>query len=292
MKNITVSLIILISIFLTSCGGEGTTSGPFSGKIDFTAGAMGINTNGSITIDATQKKITYRLDALQQMMGMDIVTMMDLKNMVSYSISPSKKIYTKQDIPMDEVSGDMPSDKEMEKAKEELFSHLKSTGNTETINGYTCEEYEITKEIEGLESGTIWFSKSLLDRLSPIWSDIPELKEIDFEDFMLGFPMKGSGMTAMGGGQFEITKITEGEEGLDDLSLDDYTELDQEEFMAKVMEGTALGNMFGGLDDMEESLDDYSDFEEEMEAAMDEIDFDEEELEKAIQEALEEVEGM
>ena len=216
MKTISTTFILLISIFFIGCGGEGTTSGPFTGKIEFTAGAMGMNTNGSITVDAVEKKITYRLDAMQQLMGMDIVTMMDLKNMVTYSISPTHKIYSKQAIPMDEVSGNMPSDKDMEKAKEELFSHLKSTGNTETINGYTCEEYEITKEIEGLKSGTIWFSKSLLDRLSPIWSDIPELKEIDFEDLMLGFPMRGDGMTIMGGGKFEITKITEGDEGLSD----------------------------------------------------------------------------
>jgi len=294
MKTITTTFILLLSIIFVGCGGEGNSSDPFSGKIEFTAGAMGINTNGSITVDANEKIITYRLDAMKELMGMDIVTMVDMKNKFSYSISPEHKIYSKQSFSMDDVGGDMPTESDIEEAEEELFSHLKKTGNTEDINGYTCDEYELTGEVEGLQSGTIWFSKGLLERLKPLWSDISELEGIGLDKILLGFPMKAEGATPMGSGKFEITKITEGSEGLSDLNLDDYEELDQDAFMEKIMEGSSFGNIFGGLNDLEESVDEYgedfSEFEDVMEDAMEGI--SEEEMEKAIQEAMEELENL
>lgn len=254
MKKIVGVVALMSVIVLTSCSGSvDSDTSPFVGKIEFKANGMGMKTNGSITIDAENERMTYRMDAFEKMMGMDMAMMVDMKEKKSYTICPSKGIYMEAPLEMDDVKKELPNKKEVEEMKNEFFSKLKKTGKQEVINGFTCDEYELTEEVEGVESGTVWVSATILDRMTGNLSMMPELKKMGADELMIGFPMKGSfkamGMTS----SFEVTKITEGKDALDDFDLSKMKKMDEDAFRDKMMENSSIGNMMNGLKDLKES---------------------------------------
>ena len=252
IKNILA--LCAAALLLTNCRGPDSDTSPFVGQVEFTAKVMGVESGGTMTIDAEDQKITYRVDALKDFLGMDMVVMLDLKEMMSYSISPKDKIYTKVKIDRKDMKGELPSKKEIDEMRKEIFSKLKATGKEQTISGYTCEEHEIIEKIEGVEDTKIWFSKSFLDRISPMWYAFSEIKELDIDDMLIGFPMKAEGK----GFTFEVTKITEGKEATNDLDLSGYKELNKMEFMMKIMKDSPMGDMldqFEGIEGITEQLE-------------------------------------
>jgi len=281
MKKIAGIFAVAFAALLTSCGGaDSEATSPFVGKIDFKASGMGMNTTGSLTMDAENQRMTYRIDAIEQFMGMDVAMMVDMKNNMTYTISPSKGIYMESAIEKDEMKGELPSKKDVEEMKEEFFSKLEKTGNTKEINGLTCEEYKLKEKVEELESATIWVNKNMLDRMTMNFEMMDELKKLGAEELMIGFPMMAS-FTADGKtGSFEVTKITEGEDALTDFNLSKMKKMSQMEFSMKLMEGMDLNGLMGeieeetgGFDELEESLKD-----------LDEMDIDLKDLEKMMEE--------
>jgi hypothetical protein len=259
MKKIGGIVALISAIVLTSCDGSADSdTSPFVGKIEFKANGMGMKTNGSLAMDAENERMTFRMDAYEKMLGADMAMMVDMKKKMSYKICPSKGIYTESPLEMDDVKEELPNKKEVEEMKKEFFSKLKKTGKQEVINGFTCDEYELTEEVEGVESGTVWVSVSMLDRMTANLSMMPELKKMGLEELMIGLPMKGSfkamGMTS----SFEVTKITEGKDALEDFDLSKMKKMDEDAFMEEMMEGSSMSDIMNNLKDIEESgaLDD------------------------------------
>lgn len=264
MKKITKLLLLCTTaLLLVNCGGtelDAKNNTPFVGKIEFSAKVMGVQTGGTMTIDAGEQKVTYRIDAIKEMLGMDMVMMIDLKEMVAYSVSPKDKIYTKMDLDREDMKGELPSQKDIEEIRKEFFSKLKATGKEQTISGYTCEEYEVVGDLDGVDEGKIWVSKSFFDRIAPMWDSFSEIKELDIDDMLIGFPMKAEGKAEGKSFTFEVNKITEGKAAIADLNLTGYKELSKMKFMMKIMNDGPLdmdGLMDGleGLDGLTENLE-------------------------------------
>ncbi|MFK7784483.1 MAG: DUF4412 domain-containing protein [Crocinitomicaceae bacterium] len=251
MKKIAGIFALAFAAILTSCGGADSDTSPFVGKIEFKANMMGMNSNGSVTMDAENQRMTYRLDALEQFMGMDMAMMVDMKNNMTYTISPSKGVYMENPIEKDDMKGELPSKEEVEEMKKELFSKLKKTGNTKEINGLTCDEYELTEKVEDVENATIWVSKTMLERMTGNLEMMDELKKLGAEEMMIGFPMKGSFTVDGNTGTFEVTKITEGESALTDFDLSKMKKLSTVEFGKEMMSSSAIGDMMDGFKDMD-----------------------------------------
>jgi hypothetical protein len=293
MKKITTIVAIAFAAVLTSCGGADSDTSPFVGKIEFKANAMGMNTKGSVTMDAENQRMTYRMDALEQMIGMDMAMMVDMKNNMTYTISPSQGIYMETPIEKDDMKGELPSKKEVEEMKEEFFSKLKKTGNTKEINGLTCEEYELTEKVEDLDKATIWVSKTMLDRMMMNFEMMDELKELGMDEMMIGLPMQGSFTVDGQTGSFEVTKITEGESALTDFDLSKMKKMSPIEFSKEMMKSSNFGDMIDGLedmqaegmfDDLEGSMKDIEGGMEEFEKEMEKLkDMDTEDLEKMME---------
>ena len=247
------------AVVLTSCGGSGDSdTSPFVGKIEFKANGMGMSTNGSVTMDAENERMTYRIDALEKMMGMDMAMMIDMKNNMTYTICASKGVYMETPMEKDDLKKDLPSKADVEEMKKEFFSKLKKTGKQEVLNGLTCDEYVLKEKTEGVESATVWVSKTMLDRMTANWSMMAEMKKLGADELMIGFPMKGSFKADGQTGSFEVTKITEGKDALTDFDLSKMKKLDQGEFYKKMMGGLNIGDMVDSFEDMEEKgiLDD------------------------------------
>lgn len=251
MKKIAGIVALLFAAVLTSCGGADSDTSPFVGKIEFKANGMGMSTDGSVTMDAENQRMTYRIDALEKFMGMDMAMMVDMKNNKTYTICASKGIYMETEMEKDEMKGELPSKKEVEEMKKEFFSKLKKTGKTEEIGGLTCEEYELKEKVEDVESATIWVNKNMLNRMTANLEMMDELKKLGMEEMMIGFPMKGSVTSDGKTGSFEVTNIIEGEDALTDFDLSKMKKLSQADFSKKMMEGSAIGDMMEGFKDME-----------------------------------------
>lgn len=288
MKKIVGIVALMSAIVLTSCGGSADSdTSPFVGKIEFKANGMGMSTNGSLTMDAENERMTYRIDALEKFMGMDVAMMIDMKNDMTYTICSSKGIYMETPMEKDDMKKDLPSKEEVSKMKEEFFSKLKKTGKQEVLNGLTCDEYELKEETEGVESATIWVSKTMLDRMTANWSMMAELKKLGADELMIGFPMKGSFKVDGQKGAFEVTKITEGEAALTDFDLGKLEKLDQEDFYKKMMGGLNLRDMVGSFEDMEEKgmLDDLKEGIDDIDLeSLKDLDIDPKEIEKLMNE--------
>lgn len=252
MKKIAGIFALAAVAILTSCGGADSDTSPFVGKIDFKADMMGMSTKGSVTMDAENERMTYRLDALELFMGMDMAMMVDMKKKMTYAICESKGIYMETPMKDDDMKKDLPTKEEVEKAKKEFFSKLKKTGNTKEILGLTCDEYVLNEKAEGMESATIWVSKTMLDRMTANLSMMDEMKKLGADELFIGLPMKGTFQMKEGKGSFEVTKITEGEEALADFDLSKMKKLSPEEFSKIMMEDSAFGNLVNGIDDMEQ----------------------------------------
>lgn len=252
MKKIAGIFALAAVAILTSCGGADSDTSPFVGKIDFKADMMGMSTKGSVTMDAENERMTYRLDALELFMGMDMAMMVDMKKKMTYAICESKGIYMETPMKDDDMKKDLPTKEEVEKAKKEFFSKLKKTGNTKEILGLTCDEYVLNEKAEGMESATIWVSKTMLDRMTANLSMMDEMKKLGADELFIGLPMKGTFQMKEGKGSFEFTKITEGEEALTDFDLSKMKKLSPEEFSKIMMEDSAFGNLVNGIDDMEQ----------------------------------------
>lgn len=250
MKKIAGIFALALAAIVTSCGADADTS-PFVGKIDFKADMMGMNTKGSVTMDAENERMTYRLDALELFMGVDMAMMVDMKNNMTYTICASKGIYMERPMKKEDMKKELPSKEEVEKAKKDFFSKLKKTGNSKEINGFTCDEYTLKEPVEDLESATIWVSPTMLNRMTANMEMVEELKKLGAEEMMIGFPMKGSFQVKEGKGSFEVTKITEGEAALTDFDLSKMEKLSAMEFSKRLMEDSAIGDMMSGFDDME-----------------------------------------
>ncbi len=271
MKKITRALLLCATaLFLTNCGGADSDTSPFVGQIEFTAKVMGIKSGGTMTIDAGEQKLTYRIDALKDFLGMDMVVMIDLKNMISYSVSPKDKTYMKMDIERKDMKNELPSKKEIDEMRKEFFSKLKATGKEQTISGYTSEEYKIVGNIEGVKDAKIWVSKSFLNRIIPMWDAFSEIKELGIEDMMIGFPMKAEGKSDGKTFTFEVTKITEGKEALSDLDLTGYKEMNEMEFMMNMMKDNPMGGMMDQLKDLE-GLSDHMEGLEDLDVDLDKL---------------------
>ncbi|MFT5860324.1 MAG: hypothetical protein ACI865_002434 [Flavobacteriaceae bacterium] len=259
MKKITsVLLLCATALIFTNCGGPDADTSPFVGKIEFKGKAMGMESGGSMTIDVENQKLTYRIDALKDFMGIDVVVMVDMKKMESYSISPDNKVYMKMPIERKDMSNELPSKKEVEEMRKEFFSKLKATGKEKTIAGYTCEEYEVIEKVESLESAKIWVSKSMLNRIAPMWDAFNEIEKLDIDDMLIGFPMMAEGKAEGKSFSFEVTKITEGESALSDFDLKKYKEVSKMEFMTAMMKDSPMGDMmnsFKELEGLEESME-------------------------------------
>ncbi len=287
MKKIVGIVALMSAIVLTSCGGSADSdTSPFVGKIEFKANGMGMKTNGSVTMDAENERMTYRIDALEKMLGMDMAMMIDMKNNMTYTICASKGIYMEAPMEKEEMKGELPSEAEVEEMKKEFFSKLKKTGKQEVLNGLTCDEYELKEETEGVESATVWVSKTMLDRMTANWSMMAELKKLGADELMIGFPMKGSFKVDGKTGSFEVTKITEGKDALTDFDLSKMKKLDQGEFSKKMMQGLNIGDMLNGFEDMEQKGV-FDDLKKEMEGfdleSIKDIDIDPKELEKMME---------
>lgn len=251
MKKIAGMIAVSAALVLSSCGGADSDTSPFIGKIEFKANGMGFNTKGSITVDAENQQMTYRMDALEQLMGMDVAMMVDMKNKKMFTICPSKNIYMEAPFKDEEIKGELPNKNEVDEMKKEFFSKLKKTGKQEVILGLTCDEYILKENTEGIESASIWVSKTMLDRMLSTWSMLPELKKLGMDELMIGFPLKGSFKADGKTGSFEVTKVTEGKDALKDFDLTKMKKMEQAEFSKKMMEGTAWGDMMNSFDDME-----------------------------------------
>ena len=286
MKKIAGIVALLFAAVLTSCGGADSDTSPFVGKIEFKANGMGMSTDGSVTVDAENQRMTYRIDALEKFMGMDMAMMVDMKNNMTYTICASKGIYMETAIEKDDMKGELPSKEEVEEMKKEFFSKLKKTGKTEEIGGLTCEEYELKEKVEDVESATIWVNKNMLNRMTANLEMMDELKKLGMEEMMIGFPMKGSVTSDGKTGSFEVTNIIEGEDALTDFDLSKMKKLSQMEFSKKMMEGSAIGDMMEGFKDMEkegmfDGLEgDMKDIEKELEGLKD---LDPKDLEKMME---------
>lgn len=251
MKKIAGIVALLFAAVLTSCGGADSDTSPFVGKIEFNANGMGMNTKGSLTMDAENERMTYRIDALEKLMGMDMAMMVDLKNKKSYAICESKGVYMETPMNEKDIRDELPSKEEVEKMKEEFFSKMEKTGNQKEINGLTCDEYVLKEKVEDLESATIWVSKTMLNRMTANLAMMEELKKLGAEEMMIGFPMKGSFKADGKDGSFEVTKITEGEDALTDFDLSKMKKLSPLQFSKKMMSNAAIGDMIEGFDSME-----------------------------------------
>lgn len=240
------------AVILTSCGGADSDTSPFVGKIEFKANGMGMNTTGSVTMDAENERMTYRVDALEKFMGVDVAMMIDMKNNMSYTICPSQGIYMETALEKNDMKGELPSKEEVEEMKKEFFSKLKKTGKQEVLNGLTCDEYVLKEKVDELESATIWVSKTMLDRMTANFEMMAELKKLGADELMIGFPMKGSFKADGKTGSFEVTKITEGKNALADFDLSKMKKMGQMEFSKKLMESSSLGDMMNGIDDMKQ----------------------------------------
>lgn len=259
MKKITsVLLLCATALIFTNCGDPDSDTSPFVGKIEFKGKAMGMVSGGSMTIDAENQKLTYRIDALKDFLGMDMVVMLDMKKMELYSISPDNKIYMKMPIERKDMSDELPSNKDIEEMRIEFFSKLKATGEKKTIEGYTCDEYEVIEKVESLESAKIWVSKSMLNRIAPMWNAFDEIEKLDINDMLIGFPMMAEGKAEGKKFSFEVTKITEGKSALSDFDLKKYKKVSEMEFMAVMLKDSPMGDMLDALKDiegMEESME-------------------------------------
>lgn len=279
MKKIAGIVALVSTVILTSCGGADSDTSPFVGKIDFKVKAMGMDMNGSMTMDMESQRMTYRMDNLEALMGMDMAVMVDMKNNKTYSICPSKGIYMEMPMKKDEMKAQLPSKKDVEEMKKEFFSKLTKTGKTEVINGLTCDEYTLKANTEGIEKATIWVSKTMLDRMTGTMPMMADMKSLGMEEMMIGFPMKAS-FTAEGQtGSFLVTKITEGKTALGDLDITKMKKLEQSEFMSEMMGDSAIGDMMEGFSEMEQEG-----FSEEMLREMEKIkDIDPKEIEKMME---------
>lgn len=252
MKKIVGIVALISTIILTSCGGADSDTSPFVGKIEFKANGMGFNTKGSITMDAENERMTYRMDALEKFIGVDVAMMVDMKKNMTYTICPSEGIYMETPMKKEDVKGELPSKEEIAEMKKEFFSKLKKTGKQEVLNGFTCDEYVLKEKVEGVESASIWVSKPMLDRMTANFAMMDELKKLGAEELMIGFPMKGTFKADGKTGSFEVTKITEGESALNDFDLSKMKKMSQMDFTKKMMESSSMGDMFKGLEGMEE----------------------------------------
>ncbi|MDG1331895.1 MAG: DUF4412 domain-containing protein [Crocinitomicaceae bacterium] len=286
MKKIAGIVAIAFAAVLTSCGGADSDTSPFVGKIEFKGNMMGMSSKGSVTMDAENERMTYRMDALEQFLGMDMAMMVDMKNNKTYTISPSKGIYMETEMEKDEMKGELPSKKEVEEMKKEFFSKLEKTGNTKEISGLTCEEYVLKEKVEDVESATIWVNKNMLNRMTSNLKMMEELKKLGAEEMMIGFPMKGSFKANGQSGSFEVTGITEGEDALADFDLSKMKKVSQMEFSKELWGGSAIGDMMEGIEDMEkegmfDGLEgDFKDLEKELESLKD---LDPKDLEKMME---------
>ena len=279
MKKFAGIVALVSTVVLTSCGGADSDTSPFVGKIDFKVKAMGMDMNGSMTVDMESQRMTYRMDNLEALMGTDMAFMVDMKNNKSYSICPSKGIYMEMPMSKNDMKGELPSKEEVAELKKEFFSKLTKTGKTEVINGLTCDEYTLKANTEGIEKASIWVSKTMLDRMTGTMPMMADLKALGMEEMMIGFPMKAS-FTAEGQtGSFMVTKITEGKEALGDLDISKMKKMDQAAFMSEVMGDTAIGDMMEGFSEMEQEG-----FSEEMLREMEKIkEIDPKEIEKMLE---------
>ena len=253
MKKIAGIVALLFAAVLTSCGGADSDTSPFVGKIEFKGNMMGMSSNGSVTMDAENERMTYRIDALEKFMGVDMAMMVDMKKNMTYTICASKGVYMETPLQKEDMKKELPSEEEVKKMKEEFFSKLKKTGKTEVLNGLTCDEYVLKEKTEGVESATIWVSKTMLDRMTANLEMMKELKKLGADEMMIGFPMKAEFKAEGQSGGFEVTKITEGEDALTDFDLSKMKKLSPTEFSKKMMEGSSLGDMMDGFKEMEEA---------------------------------------
>lgn len=279
MKKIAGIVALVSTVILTSCGGADSDTSPFVGKIEFKVNGMGMDMKGSMTMDMETQRMTYRMDNLEALMGMDMAVMVDMKNNKTYSICPSKGIYMEMPMKKDEIKGQLPSQSEVDEMKKEFFSKLTKTGKSEVINGLTCDEYTLKANTEGIEKASIWVSKTMLDRMTGNLPMMDDLKKLGMEEMMIGFPMKAS-FTADGKtGSFEVTKITEGKDALADFDLSKMKKLDQSTFMSEMMGDSAIGDMMRGFEEMEDQG-----FSEDFQKEMDKLkDMDPKEIEKMME---------
>lgn len=275
MKKIAGIVAIAFAAVLTSCGGADSDTSAFVGKIEFKGTMMGMSSDGSVTLDAENERMTYRIDALEKFMGMDMATMVDMKKNMMYTISPSKGIYMETKMEKKDMEGELPSKEEVEEMKKEFFSKLKKTGETKEIGGLTCDEYVLKGKVEDLESATIWVNKNMLDRMTSNLEMMDEMKKLGAEELMIGFPMKASFSVDGQSGSFEVTKITEGEDALTDFDLSKMKKMSQDDFYKEMMGSSAIGDMMEGFKDMEQEgmfddlKDDMKGLEKELEALKD-----------------------
>lgn len=252
MKKIAGIVALVSTVILTSCGGADSDTSPFVGKIEFKVNAMGMDMKGSMTMDMEAQQVTYRMDNLEALMGMDMAVMVDMKKNKTYSICPSKGIYMEMPMSKDDMKAELPSKAEVAEMKKEFFSKLKKTGKTEEINGLTCDEYTLKAGTEGIDKASIWVSKTMLDRMTGNVAMMADLKAIGMEEMMIGFPMKASFTVEGQTGSFAVTKITEGKEVLGDLDLSKMKKMSQSDFMSELMGDSAIGKMMEGFSEMEQ----------------------------------------
>ncbi len=281
MKKIAGIVALVSTVILTSCGGADSDTSPFVGKIDFKVKAMGMDMNGSMTMDMEAQQVTYRVDNLEALMGMDMAVMVDMKKNKTYSICPSKGIYMEMPMSKDDMKAELPSKAEVAEMKKEFFSKLKKTGKTEEINGLTCDEYTLKAGTEGVDNASIWVSKTMLDRMTGNVAMMEDMKALGMEEMMIGFPMKASFTVEGQTGSFMVTKITEGKAALGHLDLSKMKKVDQSTFMSEVMGDSAINKMMEGFSEMEqEGL--TEEMTRELEKLKD-IDINTEELEKMME---------
>ncbi len=279
MKKIAGIVALVSTVILTSCGGADSDTSPFVGKIDFKIKAMGMDMNGSMTMDMEAQQMTYRLDKIEELMGMDMAVMVDMKNNKTFTICPSKGIYMEMPMSKDEMKGELPSKEEVAEMKKEFFSKLTKTGKTEVINGLTCDEYTVKANTEGIDKASIWVSKTMLDRMTGTMPLMADFKALGMEEMMIGFPMKATFTVEGQTGSFAVTKITEGKTALGDLDISKMKKMDQSAFMSEMMGDSAIGEMMEGFSEMEQEG-----FSEEMIREMEKIkDIDPKEIEKMME---------
>lgn len=257
-------MLAFATLGLVGCGSK--NSGPFQGTINFKVSGGGgmMNANGNFVCDLNAQKIRYSVD---EIMGMaDMGYLVDGKERVVYQLSAKHKHYAK--IPMEgddyeKMKRDLPTQKEIDEARESLKKALKPTGNKKEIAGYAVQEYEFDAEEMGERgSGKVWLAKDLLVRMMPAIEAIPEMKGLDFSflnDY--GFPMELAfeGESKMESFNFTVTGVNEG--AVAGLNLDGFKEVSQEEYMNKMFEDMGLEDMFGDMD-MEEMMKDLEGLED------------------------------
>jgi hypothetical protein len=144
MKKFKWSLALILGVLLTA--GRSMAFGDFEGQVDMKMTHKGSDKVTDMKYLVKGSKLRMQVESAES--KYKVATIMDMKKHQLITVMDDKKMYMVTDIHPEKFAGPK---------KDHHFS-IKKTGNSETILGHDCQEWDYSSDDS---SGKIWFTKGL-----------------------------------------------------------------------------------------------------------------------------------